>query len=157
MSGARTHQAVGDEEQRDGGDELEIRDREEQGDDGCGEDPQHDGAQAAEHDRPPALPLRETARRHPDDQRVVAGQGKVDQDDREDRLDRLDHLARAVELTEHDDRDAGEPDEDRGDVTGGLRRRRELNVVEKACRHGVEHHDSILSHRRRPCRVGDMR
>ena len=157
LSGRRPHQPVGDHEQRDRRDELQVRDREEQGHDRRGRDPQDNGTESAEDDRGPTLTLRKSARSHPDDQRVVPGEGEVDQHDREDRLQRLDHLARHTELADDDIRDAGEPEEYRGDVPSCLKGTRELHVIDKPRRDRVKHHDSILSRRERCCRYGDMR
>ena len=51
------------------------------------QDAQHRGGGDAEHDRPPALLGRQPGRRHPDDDRVVAGEHHVDDDHRQQRAE----------------------------------------------------------------------
>src|SRR4029078_4796322 len=81
----------GDVEEEQTADGLQPRNAQQHGRQGGEDDPQPDGAGAAEDDRLAPVLERETARRHADDDGVVTGEHEIDDDDAENRRECLEH------------------------------------------------------------------
>jgi hypothetical protein len=82
LAPARRHrELVGDRQQQQAADQQETRDLQQPDDDQRHQGPHRDRPDRAEHDRLAAQVGPQAARGDADDQRIVAGQHEVDQDD----------------------------------------------------------------------------